>query len=1173
MRLTHGHLRAHVHLFTLGLLALGCVMYSPIPARAQSQDKAEAEKDSGAAAEQKPATPPTAEPRKETAWDRLIYLPYKQLQKVLDRDGGSVLLPYAEYLQLWRESQAKGKTTVSRPPVQAVVTRAEYSAQVREELASITAKLTVQALKPGWSEISLRFGDAAVGKMTASHEKIVLRGVEEGCYALLLPEAGEHTVELELVTRVRSSPEGRRLALEVPSAGMTTFEVSVPGADQTIEVTPHRVAAPVESDEGTTRVRAHLGATRQIAARWFPRVTETPEMELLTTVSNRLNVHVAEGLLHTEATLHYRVLRGELREVQFVAPRNHRILDVTAPGLKNWKSVREENRQVVTVERLSGSNRDFAVEVRSEAPLMDQDFPVAGIDEAGNVYGIHSLGAVRESGTLILGHSPELVLTVEKQQGVLRIDAATAQQEQAGGAGSGAEPQRAAAGPMTPIATPPAPSSERLYYKFYAPQFVLRASAAPVQPRLVVDHQTRVEIREDEIRLAADLNYDIQRAGVFQVRLRVPEGVTIDAVESEQRQDHTLADDGRELIVSLREKTQGALSLSIRGRQETPDEDAGEFPLPLLEPLDIARENGRIQIYAPEAVEIVTSEESVVGVQPDPTATAQTLPNLRLASAWTFNRRPVEISVTMVRRPTRLSAEVATSVDFGRELIEVSTLLDYAVTYAGVDTFRFAVPEAVSERLQIETADGSGPAIKQRSAAPAEEGWVTWTIVMQRDVLGKQRFQLRYDLKPESKQDGTTVLIEPVRPLGLPGAMDEVERIPLARVTGEIVVRKDRALAVAAEPKDLESIDLRELRLLPAEGALAYRYFRQPVELRIDATRHDVQNVVQTVVTRGLVEAVVSRDDAITYRCRYQLRTSERQRLAVELPAQSEVLGGAVAGRQINQLEKGPSTTAGFETWYLPTARSDEPFYLTLLFRVPARPLPRRWLGGELDLPLPRIGGTEARESGDVATQQLRVVVWVPEEYALVGRPEDFTIPDQPRFGEALVGRTYIPVRTTELDAWMGDSGGVLFDFTVAGQAFEYQKLGTADRLQVTWWRSSWMTAVLSIAVFLIAVVLSGTSWENRLGVVLIATVLAALYALVDANLVLHLLAAMRFGLAAGLAWWILRGLARMPLPSRSAAAVVTSPPAPGPQYAAVIPPPGVFHDFRTALRDSHRSE
>ena len=51
-------------------------------------------------------------------WDRLIYVPFRELQKVFDNQDASVVLPYAEYLDLMKRAiQAVPATTGNQDAV------------------------------------------------------------------------------------------------------------------------------------------------------------------------------------------------------------------------------------------------------------------------------------------------------------------------------------------------------------------------------------------------------------------------------------------------------------------------------------------------------------------------------------------------------------------------------------------------------------------------------------------------------------------------------------------------------------------------------------------------------------------------------------------------------------------------------------------------------------------------------------------------------------------------------------------------------------------------------------------------------------------------------------------------------------------------------------------------
>ena len=467
---------------------------------------------------EKPAAAVAGEGDEAEPWERLIYVPYRNLKSVFEKHPSTVFLPYLEYLKLWEQAGGAAREA-GGPPVPGVITESTYVGTVDENLARIRATLKVQVLGKAWSEIPVSFGQAAIGKISSPQGQVLLRGTGAGKYALLFPKPGAYQVTMELTTRIRSSADGHSFELDCPTVGMTTFELAIPRPSQTVDLKPQLVALPIEGAEGQTRVRARLGATPKIAALWYPKVGLKPDMDLLTSVENYQHVSIRDGLVHTDAHLVHDVLRGELTQLRIAVPSGHRILDVASPQakIKPWKTVEEENRQIVTVEFLAAVRKQFVLEVHTErpAPAMGEIFAVSGIDPAGinkstiddprmKVHGIHSLDAVRESGQVVVTHGSDLTLTVQPPRGLVRIEPGEVRKEIRRTGGQS--------------------------YKFYSPRFDLQVAYEPVQPRITVEHASRLEFRDEDLRLFSQLSYKVERAGVFGWKVRLPEGLELDDV-------------------------------------------------------------------------------------------------------------------------------------------------------------------------------------------------------------------------------------------------------------------------------------------------------------------------------------------------------------------------------------------------------------------------------------------------------------------------------------------------------------------------------------------------------------------------------------------------------------------------------------------------------------------
>ncbi len=1075
---------------------------SPSPMRANAQ-------------EAKPKEAP------EVTWEQLIYVPYKQLSTVFEKQKATVFMSYAEYLKLWNKSGEQP----GQPPVAAVISAASYRAKIDQDVARIEAEYSVRVLGKAWSELPLKFGDAAIGDVTSEggadvKEKVLLRATGDGVYSLLFPTPGEHKVKIQLAARVRSSPDGKSFDLEVPAVGVTKFELLIPEADQAVEVTPLLVRQPVEAAKGKeTKIAGNLGAASRIGVLWHPKASIKPEMDLLASVTNHTQVSVADGLIHTDAFLRYDVLRGELTQLRVAVPKGDRILGVSSndANVKGWKAADEATRQVVTIELLSGAKKALTLEVHTERPAPTEAFDVVGLSDNAPAAGIHALDVVRESGQLVVAKGADLLLNVEKLTGLTRIEEAEV-----------AEAIRR-------------PGS--LAYKFYSPKVELKLTAKAVEPRVLVNHVAKLQFLDDELRSLTQVSYTIERAGLFELQLRVPEKMVIDRVVGPpQIKEYPVeTKDGQTVLrVVLDMKREGAIAFNVIGHVPL---DAAQkeqnLTLPLLEPLNVERETGQVTIFAAPAIEVLTDEKAIKGVQPERNADPNPpfVAGGTLASAWSFTRRPIEIPVKTTRRPTRLTASVATLLNAKPETADVRTTVTYHVQFAGLDTFQIAVPEALADAVQIRTAQGATvPAIKEKKKAEkAVDGWVTWTIILQREAIGDVPFEITYDLKPAEgadKKAGSTFSwqqeLNPVRAAGLPGdGESKAGKVDLSDVYGEVTVQKDKALTVSADATgdDLEAIDPRELSLLSQDGSLAYRYYTQKVSLKVTAAKHEIQEVVETVVSRGLVEVVVDQDDKASYRCRFKVKTSERQRLRIDLPKGAEILGVLVDNKSVSPEKAGTGSNDVFDSYFVSVARSgksDEAFSVTLQFLWPINPPPFGGKFGNLQVSLPRIGGPKGSA---VAVQQLRSVVWVPEKFSLVGTPDLFIREQHLTLERAINGQVASAVNQSELDQWIGTSSVGVADFATQGQAYSFHNLGGAEHLEVTWWKVSFAAIVATFSLFWLGVVLIPTTWRNRLGWVLAGVLIAVCAGLNDADTVLHGVAVARWGIVLMFALWIVQSL------------------------------------------------
>ncbi|MEZ6067250.1 MAG: hypothetical protein R3B90_16455 [Planctomycetaceae bacterium] len=138
--------------------------------------------------------------------------------------------------------------------------------------------------------------------------------------------------------------------------------------------------------------------------------------------------------------------------------------------------------------------------------------------------------------------------------------------------------------------------------------------------------------------------------------------------------------------------------------------------------------------------------------------------------------------------------------------------------------------------------------------------------------------------------------------------------------------------------------------------------------------------------------------------------------------------------------------------------------------------------------------------------------------------PDNFAMPGDRDWWDVLFGQPH--ARQGEPSIRFDDAPVTPLDFPTEGLiSTRFHSIGGAAELEVIWWSILKMTLVFSIALGLIAFILLKTSWENKLGVLLMIAFIATLFGVADSSALAHGLAAARFGFAFLLLLWVLHAI------------------------------------------------
>ena len=1025
----------------------------------------------------KPSAPPSlpaqAPPDAKAALrqEHIIYVPFKNMRDVFEREDSSIVLPYSQFLDMWNRLVQPDQQPV-KPPINGAITRADYIGSARGEQVHLDATLDIEVLSAEWAQLPVQFGDAAIGSARTEDESVLLRGIGQGQYELLVRGKGKHQIKLSLVAGVKSAAEGRSFTVPCPAVGVSNLELEIPEKDLAVHVAPQRTLELQSDAKNTTRIRAVLGSTNQFTVSWQPKSGSADKAAGLANVSDTIAIDVGDGVVHTHAVFDYQILRGSLGELIVEVPSIERLLDVQTPGLRDWQTETIGDRQRVKVRLHAPATETVRLELHTESPIPEQAF------QAGRV---RAVGVARESGILAVRSAEDVGLEHGVRESITRIDAADAPSslQKAGGT----------------------------FYKFFTPDHKLLVAASQLKPRIVVGSRLSVLLDKTRLTTRGEFKYQVSRSGIFSLAYRLPAGFQVDEVrtESMERFEVAPATGAQTLTVYFSKKLLGDLTVLVTASQSR-DKAAGELSLPLLEPLNATREEGLVAVIAPESLEVKTDAAQLRAARaatPAELAAKGFQPSIAggstLAAAFSFVTRPVNIVQTVTERPRRMFAVVVTAANVKEDVVQVTTTFRYRIQFAGTDTFRIAVPAAASERLQI---DGDG--IKERRKTPqaAKDGTIEWTIVLHSEAVGQRTFTATYDQKISTADQGAQLELRPIKVLDVD------------RETGEIAIHKDRALSVDAKLTGLEEIDPRELSqpMGTAQPYLTYRYYQHPAQLTLSVAKHELQDVVKTVIRRAYIEAVVTEDGPMTVRARYDLKSSERQRLAVTL-RNPRILSVTVAGQPVAP-EKAPGASGSSpedKTYFMNVARaadSNEPFQIAVVFETP-RTEKELKIAGLMSVPLPRF------DEG-VKFQQVYVRAWVPKDYRLVGDPDGFTS----HIGVGLWDSRAITEAADNPDGWFSKDSSS-FDFQVGGTTYLFSSLANPAELRIGYWHIPTMTTIASLVALTIGIMLLRFSLDTKVLAVLALVFVFLFIGLFAPSLVNSWLLAARIGIAGVVALWL----------------------------------------------------
>lgn len=809
------------------------------------------------------------------------------------------------------------------------IVSATYTGTVREKVAQFDATLVLSSIATNQT-IALFGADVAVQefKTDAREAKLVRQG--KGV-AVRLADKGTVTLRLKLVAKLGGDSTKRALEFAIPPALASRLNVSIDELEAEVDF-PTAIAFQRTTNANETRVEAILGAGDRVEMSWMPRMKRIGEMAASIFAQSTTLVTVAGGAVNTRSVIDYQVSQGELRQVKLTLPAGQRLLRVEGEWIRVWELSDEAGAQLLTVDLVKGVAQNYRLTVEMEKVL--DKLPTQVRVEVPQVQDV-----IRENGLLALRGGEELSLSIEGATDLQRVDAG--------------EFARSGAFKTDGVVSA---------FRFLKHGFALTARAEAIQPQVEAVARNSVQVGFEQLTLTTRIEYTIKKAGVFTLRLGLPDGYKVESVGGNGIAQWNEKADTRTLEVNLKERTLGSYRLAVtltRTHKELP----GSIELTGVTPVEVQKLAGFVSVTSEAGVAVrtitfdgLTEVPAAVLGEGKPSGGGSVLAykfigtDPATAGAW-------KLALATETVESWVRAEIVNLVSVSETLASGRALVRYDIQNAPVKEFRLRVPTNFAN-VEINGAD-----IRRRDQTND-----LWRVELQNKVRGSYTLVVTWDETRAAKTNRTAA-----DTLSFAG----VQAVGVERETGSVVLLAKPPLQVteASAPEPLVRIDVRELPAWAgvAAGAnaagevpvLVYRYLRPGYTLGVEVKRFDEAAVLQALVDNARFTTVVADDGQMMTEMALNIRNNGLQHLRIELPAGARVWSAFVAGQPVRPGRDG-------ETLLLPLERStsdDAPISVELTY-VGSQAFPRT--KGDVKLETPKL---------DVPLKNARWDLYLPPDY------------------------------------------------------------------------------------------------------------------------------------------------------------------------------------------------
>lgn len=232
-----------------------------------------------------------------------------------------------------------------------VIETAQYTGEIKEHIARVEGRYTINVLQDGRIEIPLVLQGATVTDIEIERKTGAAHLIPRaGFYGLSVQRKGIYKVRVKFAKLLDQDSQFEGVRLGIPQATCSTLSLLVPRKD--VELRPQdelSIEREPNSQPDGVKLLVRLGAATQIDLRWKTKPAAPAKVEPVLYGEVHTLVTLEEQLARLMSVITYRMAQGEAKSLTLTIPSDVNILNVRGAGIEDWRVTDGSDRKILTV--------------------------------------------------------------------------------------------------------------------------------------------------------------------------------------------------------------------------------------------------------------------------------------------------------------------------------------------------------------------------------------------------------------------------------------------------------------------------------------------------------------------------------------------------------------------------------------------------------------------------------------------------------------------------------------------------------------------------------------------------------------------------------------------------------------------------------------------------------